>query len=234
MSSSIELLVMSVTRLGSGVCVACVDEENRWVRPTRENANGWRQLFVDDLEDESGRIVVQVGHIVRWTLRRRAPKGTHTEDALVAPAKPELLARLSHADLLERCATLRERSLSSFRRNPGRSLMLFRPQELTGVRFSPHGKGGVDARIRFRHGTLQEDFAVKDLAWRALGRNLLRGYRKPELSWTPVELRKRATVSIRYVIVGKGQQEFRGRLWEFAVGIICDRPIPAKIDYSRL
>ena len=111
------LLVMSVTRLSDGVCVACVDEHNTWVRPTRDKTPGWRQLDARDLRDARGQVVVKVGHIVDWPVGPPAPQGVHVEDVLVTCSPPRPAATLTHDELLRRCGDLCELDLADFLRS---------------------------------------------------------------------------------------------------------------------
>jgi hypothetical protein len=235
-----ELLVMSVTRLSDGVCVACLDERGQWVRPTRENYNGWRQLTLRDLRDSEKRIVVKVGNVVRWELLKPIPRDVHREDAQVANACPRLERRLDDAELLSRCQAVREQDLGAFL-GSSRSLALFQPDRITCVSFSNQGKGGISARIRFRHGFVDEDYSVTDLGWRALGRELLAQTGLPSVSLGPNGLAAQMGLRIRYLAIGRGQaaenippHPVADRYWPFFITVFTQPPVSSRIDYANL
>jgi hypothetical protein len=235
-----QLPVMSVTALADGVCVACVDNARRWVRPTREGHHGWRQLQVADLKDASGRVVVQVGHEVRWDLGPRAPQAVHTEDVLVGQWPPQLVRALGYVELLAWCEYLREQDLTAFLSGHDRSLMLYRPGKIHALSFSATGKGGIAARLQFQHKGLSENYSVTDLRWRALGRALLTRLNKSTVTWSEIELRRHAVVQIRYLAVGRGQpwegkrHPLAGAHWPFVINVFSDPPLMQEIDYANL
>ena len=235
------LLVMSVTRLSDGVCVAGVDAENAWVRPTREKTPGWRQLEPGDLRDARGQAVVQVGHIVDWPLGAPAPQGVHAEDVLVTRAPPRLTATLSHPELLCRCGDLCELELGDFLRSARRSLGLFKRQWVDRIFFSAEGKGGIAARIQFRHGLVEDNFSVTDLRWRALGRRVLARWGRTQLSWSESDLLRHLKLRIRYLAIGRGQatdkippHRLAGPHWPFFITVVTDVPLVTAIDYACL
>lgn len=235
-----ELLVMSVTRLSDGVCVACLDERNRWVRPTREKFTGWRQLNVRDLCDAEQRVVVQVGNVVRWTLHKPMPRDVHTEDVAVGNAWPVLKRWLVRAEPLRRCRAVRESDLRAFLGGP-RSLTVMRPDRITRVSFSNQGKAAVAARIEFRLGTLTDDYSVMDLRWRALGRGLLAQSGQPNLCLTARQLWARTGIRFCYLAVGRSQgadnvppHRLAGRYWPFFISVFTQVPVNWPIDYANL
>jgi hypothetical protein len=237
----LRLLVMSVTRLSDGVCVACVDEHNAWVRPTRDKTPGWRQLDARDLRDARGQVVVKVGHSVDWPVGPPAPQGVHVEDVLVTCSPPRPAATLTHEELLRRCGDLCELDLADFLRSGCRSLGLFKRQWIDRIHFSAEGKGGIAARIQFRHGMLQDNFSVTDLRWRALGRRVLARWGRTQLSWSEPDLLRYLKLRIRYLVVGRGQatdkippHRLAGPHWPFFVTVVTDVPLVTEIDYANL
>ena len=234
------LLVMSVTRLSDGVCVACLDEDNQWVRPTRENFRGWRQLNVRDLRDAKQRIVVDVGNVVRWSLSTAIPRDVHCEDVQVAAVAPAFERSLSTTDLLSRCQAVLEPDVCGFLAG-SHSLAVFRPDRVKFVWFTTAGKGGVGARIGFRQGALEDVYSVTDLRWRALGRSLLAQTGQPSLSLTPRQLWARTGLRIQYLAVGKGQaaenippHRLAGPYWPFFISVFAQLPAYIRRDYANL
>ncbi len=239
-----QLLVIAVTRLSDGVCVACLDEENRWVRPTRDKRPNWRQLELTDLRDAEDRLVVSVGNVVEWDLERPTPRAVHSEDVLVGRCRPRLVTELTPAEFLTRCAAVCRPDLADFLRSPDRSLTLLRPERLRCLEFSDAGKvagkPGLTARIYFVHHRLIDDFGVTDLRWRAFGRRLLtqRGVR--QLSLTEEALEYSEQLHIRYVAVGRGQpwdqkrHPLAGVHWPFFISVITEPPIADPVDFRDL
>ncbi|HVP12950.1 MAG TPA: hypothetical protein VMV94_17380 [Phycisphaerae bacterium] len=235
------LLVISVTRLGDGICVACVDEAGRWIRPTRQEPDGWRQLRLGALRDDRGQIVVKAGNVVHWPMGRPAPREVHSEDVFVGAAHPRLVRALAPAELAARCQNLCEEGFLGFLRGTDRSLMLLRPQLIEQVSFSIRGKGGVAARILVASDAGHQDLSVTDLAWRALGRDLLDRSRADALSWKPTEFLRHTGLTVRYLAVGKGQpwhegplHPVSGRFWPFVTTVFTDPPVSTQIDYANL
>lgn len=234
-----ELLVMAVTRLGTGVCVACVERADpgyRWIRPTREQGD-WRQLEADDLLNSCGEVVVQVGNVLSWPLGNAMPREVHLEDVFTA-GLAEKVRTLSAYQFQQTCGRLCEEDFRSFL-SSNRSLILVRPHEIQQVHFERDSKGNVAARIRFRHGNLVEDYGVTDLAWRSLGQELL-GACHRELKWTEPELKQHTGLSIRWLAVGRGQRwkgaphPFAGCYWPFTITVLTDPPNNMLINYDEL
>ncbi len=235
------LLVMAVTRLADGVCVACVDESNAWVRPTRQKAGGWRQLTPRDLCDARGEVVVTPGCLVDWPLGTAAPRDVHAEDVFVDSSPVRAAGVLTQSELLSRCGDLCEMDLAEFLRSDRRSLGLFKRQWIDRIVFSAEGKGGIAARIQFRHGTLADNFSVTDLRWRALGRRVLVRWGKQQVFLSEDDLLRYLKLRIRYLAVGRGQPTDKipphgiaGPHWPFFIGVVTDVPIQAAIDYRNL
>ncbi|MEW6251641.1 MAG: hypothetical protein AB1716_13430 [Planctomycetota bacterium] len=239
-----KLLVMAVTRLSDGVCVACLDEENRWVRPTRLKRANWRQLELADLRDAEGRVVVAVGNEVEWELDRPAPLAVHSEDVLVGRGQPRLVRTLPAVEFLERCGRVCDHDLCAFLRSPDRSLTLIRPERLRCLSFSEAGKvagkPGLTARIYFVHQRLIDDFGVTDLGWRAFGRTLLAQRHVPQVALAAEALADSAGLNIRYLAIGRGQpwEEKRhplaGVYWPFFVTVITEPPLAVPLDFANL
>ena len=241
MAAGGNLLVISVTRLGDGICVACVDEKGKWVRPTREGSDGWRQLKLGSLRDDRGQIVIKPGNLVQWPLGRPAPREVHSEDVLVSSAHPRLVRALTQREAVTKCEQLCEETLVGFLRGNDRSLMMLRPRSIEQIVFSIRGKGGVSARIRFGHEGGQENLSVTDLAWRAMGRGLLESSRAQELSWTRSDLLRHMGLTIRYLAIGRGQpwgdgppHPLAGRFWPVVTTVFTDPPVSAAVDYANL
>lgn len=234
-----ELLVMSVTRLGAGVCVACLRDTRTWVRPTREGPGGWRQLEVGDLCGATGRVVIEVGNVVRWPLGRHMPRAVHTEDYEVA-GRPEFVHTLANDELAAACAAVCERDLPGFLRGDDRSLTALRPETVTSLRFRHERPDEYSLRLTLEHQGLHEDLSVTDLRWRALGRVLLDRFQSLRLAWSHADLQRHARRCIQCLVLGRGQgwegreHPLAGEYWPFVTTVITDPPTIEPIDYARL
>jgi len=235
-----DLLVMAVTRLSDGVCVACLDQQNRWVRPTQENARGWRQLTVGHLKDRTGRLVVQPGNLIRWDLGRPIPRDVHTEDVLVGNESPTLLRALPPDEFRRRCEAVEDPSLASFLRGTDQSLTLIRPQSIGDIQFLNEGKGNLKSRMRITHGGHTEHRSAMDLYWRALGRQVLTKLKSPSVLWTPRALLHKTGLAIESLVIGRGQayeaqnHPLAGAYWPLIVGVLTHPPNTTAVDYSNL
>jgi hypothetical protein len=240
MATTRELLVISVTRLSTGACVACVDERDRWVRPTREQPNGWRQLDIADLRNAKGDVVVKVGNLVRWPLGSNIPRDCHSEDVLMGRGLPQLVRTLPEQELESRCDDLCEADYQGFLRDARRSLTIIRPTSVEWVSFEAKGKGGITARVGITHGQAKEDLAITDLAWRARGRELLQANQPSLLRWSPSRLLSKAQLEVRFLAIGKGQaweegpqHPVSGQHWPFVVTMFTHPPNNKRINYQK-
>ena len=171
-----EITVLAVTRLGSGVCVAGVDDEGKWVRPTRPSSSGWRQLEYSDCRDESGDWVIRKGNIVAMNLVKPIPLGAHTEDWLVGQGRPKLVKQLTDDEYREVCKDLQEGSTAPVEGPDAvRSLMVVPPNKVTSFSFNIdvnwEGQKRYTPRCTFRlGGRLHQGGAISDAEWRGYGR----------------------------------------------------------------
>ena len=233
-----ELTVMAVTRLSSGVCVACVDEDRRWVRPTRVQPKGWHQLEVRDLYDARGRLVVQPGNVVVWPLGKAVPCDVHREDVRALGA-PELVGRTSQRSFLVLCEQLQEVELRAFLQSEDRSLTIVQPDAIEVARFAVKD-GALDARMTFLCEGERHNYSVTDLAWRATGRRWLRSLGVQTLVLAGEELAQRTQLGVRLLAVGRGQRweghchDDAGEFWPFIISVISYPANREPVDYSNL
>ncbi len=171
-----EIIVLAVTRLSDGVCVAGVINDGDWVRPTRSNAAGWRQLEYGDCRDADREWVVRKGNVVRMDLAKPIPHASHSEDWLIGEQRPSLVKELSENDYHGICEELQEKSTMPIE-VPGakRSLMMVHPETITSFSFdtetSSKGRLKYTPRCSFRlGGRLHQRVATSDAEWRQYGR----------------------------------------------------------------
>lgn len=184
-----ELAILAVTRLSDGVCVAGIDRDWRWVRPTRPAPTEWwperRLLTLDDCRDGQGEWVVRKGNVVDLDVQKPIPKGSHVEDWLVGTQPPKLVRTLPEARYRRVCARIAGRSVRRlFVKKKPCSLVMIKPEAVTSFLFETgddrNGKRRYLPRVSFRAaGQLYRDLAVTDAEWRAHGRDVMKTHGDP-------------------------------------------------------
>jgi hypothetical protein len=220
MSGSPDILILAVTRMRGGVCVAGMTTEPdpatrlRWVRPVKQHS----ALLVGDIRYADGALM-RIGDVVAWRLGEARPDPPHVEDVLVDPVRhpAKLLRRLDSGRRAHFCAEHLDRASDDVLLHEIRSLCLARPTAATAWwSYDPYN-GHYEARMAFQVGrfdTGERGVAVTDLAWRALGRLWLAG--KPQLRLSDAALRER--LGDIYLTIGRGRV-FEGRRWPLVVGV---------------
>lgn len=220
MTSPHEILILAVTRMRGGVCVAGMTAERdpitclRWVRPVKPH----RQLLPGDIRYPDGALM-RLGDVVAWGLGEPRPDPPHVEDVLVDPVRDraELRRRLDPAHRARFCAGHLDRAPEDVLVHEIRSLCLLRPDSATAAWSHDSYSGHYEARMAFRLGdfsTEERGIPVTDVAWRALGRAWLEGRARLELD--DVALRER--VGDLYLAIGRGRM-YEGRRWPLIVGV---------------
>ena len=182
-----ELTILSVTRLSDGVCVAGINQEGEWIRPTRPKPSGWRQLEYADCKDSKGNWIVKKGNVVRMDLTEPIPEDAHSEDWQIGNRKARLVHELSDAEHLNFCKNHEEPSLLPLNQTGvTRSLILVRPERFTSFTFqidtSWEGKRSYVPRCGFVVGGQQYlRKPISDAEWRRYGRKYLRDNQRPRL-----------------------------------------------------
>src|SRR5690349_8033067 len=107
MSRSPDILILAVTRMRGGVCVAGMATEPdalsglRWVRPVKQHSG----LLAGDIRYADGALM-RIGDVVVWQLGPARPDPPHVEDVLVDPVRhpAQLLRRLDSDRRARFCA----------------------------------------------------------------------------------------------------------------------------------
>jgi len=178
-----EITISAVTRLSSGVCVAGINNDGMWVRPTQPNAaNTWRQLKYDDCKDANGQWIVRKGNRVKMDLVKPIPDNAHSEDWLIGSRKPELLEKLSEDGLRTVCEKFTEKSMDAIDcDNANRSLILIHPDKVFSFSFQVEtnweGQRKYIPRCTFSVcGRSYPDIGITDAEWRGYGRQIMLKY----------------------------------------------------------
>lgn len=237
-----EILVLAVTQMLGGVCLAGMSNEAapdtglRWIRPVREHGH----VLLGDITTADGR-VIQPFDVVEMHLLRAHPSPPHTEDWIAdfAHRRPRILRLLEG----ERRAAFLSKHLdldpASVLDHQTRSLCLVQPDWIS-THFELDGLSGkYDARIAF--GLAQRrylgshdkgGFPVTDLRWRALGRSWLpQAGGVLRADWET--LKARLGVHEPYLAVGL-TRPFQGACWPIVVGVHVVPDYSVAVDYANL
>ncbi len=237
-----EVLILAVTKMHGGVCIAGMTTEPdpvsglRWVRPIREHGH----VLLGDITTAEGQ-VLRPFDVVEFRLLRPCPAPPHTEDWVTdfVHHRPRVVRRLEG----ERRASFLTRYLDTAPRqvleSQHRSLCLIKPDWVKGCfRLDPYS-GHYEARMAFGLGRqsyigsyAKGGLSVTDLKWRALGRGWL-----PETGgWTDFDvgdLEARYGLQEIYLAVGL-TRSYEGTFWPIVVGVHTLPDYEATVDYQDL
>ncbi len=234
------ILVMAVTRMLSGVCMAGYTTQPHprsglcWVRPVKAHDT----LQLGDITDARRR-VLQCFDVVELDLIRPRPQPPHCEDWIgeFVRRRPRVVRRLDgpkrDAFLAGHVDTAPEEVLV----HHTRSLCLVRPNALR-ARFAldaPAGK--LESRLAFTLPSLSlpdtsgRGLPVTDIRWRALGRRLLGDGDERVLE----EDALLDAIGAREVYLALGlSRSFDGRIWPLVIGVHAVPDDDVTIDYTHL
>lgn len=237
-----EILVLAVTKMLGGVCIAGMTTEARpvtglrWVRPAREHGH----VLLGDITTAQG-AVLRPFDIAEFSLIRPDPKPPHTEDWVTdfVHQRPRIVRRLEDE---RRVAFLQKHTDAA----PGevldsqqRSLCLIKPDWVKGTFRLDDYSGQFEARMAFglHHRSYRGSYAkggvsVTDIKWRALGRAWL----PAGGGWTDfdtADLETRFGIREIYLVVGLTRL-YRGSFWSIIVGVHTLPDYQATIDYDNL
>jgi hypothetical protein len=233
--SNPDILILAVTRMRAGVCVAGMTaapdpvSRLRWVRPVKLHS----QLLLGDIRYPDGALM-RIGDVVTWRLGAARSDPPHVEDMLVDPVRDRarLLRRQDAERRAQFCAKHLDRAPEDVLLRETRSLCLARPDAVEAWWNCDPYNGHYEARMAFSLGgfaTGELGVAVTDLAWRALGRVWMRGGARLHLNDTAL----RARLGDLYLTVGLGRT-FEGRHWPLVVGVHAAGLPEVKIDEAAL
>ena len=230
-----KITVLAVSKLGNELCVAGVDEDRNWIRPTCLSSGGWRQFYKVDIYDENNMPVISLSNVVAIYLTHPIPQidTPHIEDwEYDRSFKPTLIRTLNNSQRLELFQEISQQTLDPLIRNYERSLCLIEPSSIVSANFANTSfRGEYQPILVFRFEGQLYSYKVTDIYWRALGRNLLaRGY-NPVLEGE--ELQSILEYSKFFLTIGLGRQ-FRGRYWPLIVGVHTVPYFPVRINYENI
>jgi len=236
-----ELLILAVTKMLGGVCIAGMTSDPdpvtglRWVRPVRE----FGHVLLGDITTPDQE-VLRPFDVVSFNLIRPRPEPPHTEDWITdfVRQRPSIVRRLEgerRQGFLDRHQDTAP--LQVLQANQ-RSLCLIKPDWVTGSFQLDLPSGDFDARLTFglvghAYGAsyAKGGLPVTDLKWRALGRAWL-GPRDGRRDFAG-DLEKEFGLGQIYLAVGL-TRSFQGSFWPIIVGVHAAEDYEASVDYDNL
>jgi len=236
-----EILILAVTRMQAGVCLAGMIQEPypvtglRWVRPVRE----YGHVLLGDVTTSEG-TVLRPFDVVELCLTRPHPAPPHIEDWITDfKQRPRLARRLEGERLIKFLQKHLDRAPEDVLQRQERSLCLLKPDWVKGAFRLDGYTANLDARLSFGLGPRQYlgsipkgGLAVTDLRWRALGR-----------SWVPAgdgwidfdqgDLEARFGIQEIYLAVGLTRSH-EGSYWPIIIGVHTIPDYQAVVDPDNL
>jgi len=238
-----EVLLLAMTHMRSGICVAGMTREPdpttglRWVRPVRD----FETVLPGDMSDDAGHLF-QCGQVVTLNLLDPRPDPPHVEDwsADFVRCRPRLVRCLEpdrretffaeHLDQAPYEVLLAQR----------RSLCLVEPERVWASFTLDVYSGKYEARMGFAlsgaAGQLpalsSTGASVTDLKWRALGREWL-GDDGGCLRLDQAELLARLNCSRLYLAVGLSRK-WKDQYWPLVIGVHTLPDYVATVDVRNL
>ena len=237
-----ETLMLAVTRMLGGVCIAGMTTEPdpvtglRWVRPVREAGH----VLLGDIATAEG-VMLRPFDVAELNLLRPQPMPPHSEDWITdfVKCRPRIVRRLEG----DRRARFLHRYLDA---DPlqvldchERSLCLLKPDWIKGCFRLDAYSGKFESRLGFglnrrtyRGSYAKGGWSVTDVKWRALGRAWL----PEDGGWTEFEagdLEVRFGIQEIYLAVGL-TRSYKGDCWPIVIGVHTVPDYSATIDYDNL
>jgi hypothetical protein len=226
-----DILILAVTRMRSGICVAGMTGEAdpisglRWVRPVKQHG----PLLAGDIRNAEGRLL-RAGDVVAWRMGVPQPDPPHIEDVLVNPIRdrPQSLRHLSAAQRAQFCAAHLDRAAADVLHDATRSLCLLRPDTACATWTLDRYSGHYEARIAFQwrdFSTGERGIPTTDLTWRALGHVWLGAHERLTLNDNAL----REQLGEIFLVIGRGRLH-DGRHWPLVVGVHAAGLVEVEID----
>jgi hypothetical protein len=237
-----EVLILAVTRMRGGVCIAGMTTEPdattglRWMRPTRD----FGHVLLGDITTREGTVLRPFDVVLFNCIGARADP-PHVEDCVVdfVRNRPRIDRRLEGPRRADFLARYLDRNPDEVLRDHRRSLCLLEPDWVKGTFRLDEYTGKYDARLGFgfRGSIYQSSHAkgglpVTDIKWRALGRDWLPN----QGGWTEFDagdLEARFGIQKIYLAIGLSRS-YQGRLWPLVIGVHTVPDYDATLDYDDL
>ena len=232
-----QVLLLAMTRMRSGICVAGLTPEPdpttrlRWVRPVRD----FDTVQPGDMSDADGRLY-QCGDVVELCLIEPRPDVPHVEDWLTdfTRRRPRFLRHLTGAKRTRFFLRHLDRAPEDVVIHCHRSLCLVKPDDLWAGFSLDTYSGKYEARMGFHLKRVSQQVAspdvlwctsrrgitVTDIKWRTLGRDWL-GDAGGNLKVESTGLCQRLGAEALYLTIGLSRS-WQGKYWPLVVGVHTD------------
>ena len=236
-----EVLLLAVTRMLGGVCIAGMTTDPdpvtglRWVRPVRD----YSHILLGDITTAHGELL-QPFDVAEFSLLRPHPDPPHSEDWITDfRHRPRVVRRLQGDRRTHFLRTYQDADPWQVLRTCERSLCLFEPQWIKGCFRLDAYSGQFDARLAFgldgQHllgSHAKGGLAVTDLRWRALGRSWL----PEDGGWVDFDMGDlEARFGIQNIYLAAGlTRSHQGGFWPIIVGIHTVPEYHAVVDPHNL
>ncbi len=229
------ITILAVSKLGNELCVAGVDENDNWIRPT-SLSGGWRQFYKVDIYDKNNRPIIALSNVVAIRLIRHIPQiGTpHIEDWEYdfLSCKPVFKKNLNDSQRVHLFQKSSEQSLDSLIENHERSLCLIEPTSIVSANFANISyRGKYQPILDFTFKDKLYSYKVTDINWRAFGRYLSTKGHKRVLNGK--KLQDILQYSSLFLAIGLTRL-YKGEYWPMVVGVHTVPQFPLKIDYENI
>ena len=236
-----EVLLLAVTRMLGGVCIAGMAAEPdpvtrlRWIRPVRD----YGHILLGDITTVRGELF-RPFDVVELSLVRPHPDPPHSEDWITDfRRRPEVVRHLEGDRRARFLRRYQDADPWQVLRTCERSLCLFEPQWIKGCFRLDAYSGQFDARLtfgldgrRYLGSHAKGGLAVTDLRWRALGRSWL----PEDGGWVDFDMGDlEARFGIQNVYLAAGlTRSHQGGFWPIIVGIHTVPDYHAVVDPHNL
>jgi len=238
-----EVLLLAMTRMRSGICVAGMTHDPdpvtglRWVRPVRD----FETVLPGDMTDTHN-CLFQCCNVVSLNLLKPQPDPPHVEDWLTdfVHHRPQCVRCLEGERRARFFAEHLDSAPADILVRHSRSLCLVKPEKMrAGFSLDPYS-GKYEARMGFvlpgnadhPHAITFESMPVTDLKWRALGRSWLTPG-DTSLTFNQAGLQTELNCEILYLTVGLSRS-WKGEYWPLIVGVHTVPDYEATIDLHNL
>jgi Dual OB-containing domain len=237
-----EVLVLAVTKMLGGVCIAGMTAEPdpvtglRWVRPVREHSH----VLLGDITTPGG-MVLRPFDVVEFDLLSSHPSPPHTEDWITdfVHQRPRVVRRLEGERRAGFLRTHLDTAPHEVLEGQQRSLCLVKPDWIQGRFHLDAYSGEFEARLAFglgnesyRGSLAKGGISVSDLRWRALGRGWL-AEGEDSISFDAGALERSFGIQEIYLAVGL-TRSYEGHCWPLIVGVHTQPDYTAVVDYQNM
>ncbi len=235
-----EILVLAVTHMIGGICIAGMSTEPhpvtglRWVRPVRAHSH----VLLGDITTADGTVICPFD-VAQFDLDRLRADPPHVEDWIANfRRRPGIVRRLEGDRRASFLQGHPDRAPGDVLDRQVRSLCLLRPDWVQcGFHHDPQS-GKLDARISF--GLDEQAYMgsgsgrglpVTDLKWRALGRSWTLPDSNP-LELSTADVKDRLGAEDVFLAIGLSRS-FQGDHWPIVIGVHTVPDYAADVDYGN-